>query len=170
MGTTVPLAGFMLFMILSLMNVVTGTFVQNTIERADEMKQVNRIQQARRLFKSLDVDSSGFISFNELSSHLEAPEVQKFFRDIDVDLCEARCLFDMLDVNNTGNIEFEDFLSGCVRLQGPAKSLDLLLLSRDMRGAFEKQAQQLRCLRELWRTSGERLRFGSPDLAISTVE
>lgn len=162
--TSVPLKAFMLLMILWLMNVVAATFVQNAIERADDMKQVNRVQQARRLFKSLDVDSSGFISFIELSTHLETPEVQKFFRDIDVDFCEARSLFDMLDVNNTGHIEFEDFLSGCVRLQGPAKSLDLLLLSRDMRGAFEKQAQQLRSLREICRTSGERLRLGVGDL------
>lgn len=134
---------FMLFGILALMNVVTGTFVQNAIERADEMKALNKVQQARKLFRSLDVDSSGFIGFEELNVKLDSPEVQRYFRTIDVDLSEARYLFDMLDMNDSGTIDFEEFLSGCIRLQGPARSLDLLMVARDMRFAFQRMATRL---------------------------
>eukprot|EP00418_Pyrodinium_bahamense_P016806 CAMPEP_0179104608 /NCGR_PEP_ID=MMETSP0796-20121207/48534_1 /TAXON_ID=73915 /ORGANISM="Pyrodinium bahamense, Strain pbaha01" /LENGTH=325 /DNA_ID=CAMNT_0020802557 /DNA_START=168 /DNA_END=1145 /DNA_ORIENTATION=- len=134
------LIAFMLFSILALMNVVAGTFVENAIEKAEEVKQHNKVQQARRMFKSLDVDSSGYIGFNELNDHLDDPAVQGYFRAIDVDLSEAKCLFDMLDMNDNGTIDFEEFLSGCVRLQGSARSLDLLMVVRDMRCAFQRMA------------------------------
>jgi len=134
---------FMLFAILALLNIVSGTFVQNAIDRAEEVKQINKVQQARKMFKSLDVDSSGFIGFSELNDHLDNPEVQGYFRSVDVDLSEARCLFDMLDMNDSGTIDFEEFLSGCIRLQGPARSLDLLMVARDMRCAFQRMATRL---------------------------
>jgi len=139
---------FMLFGILALMNVVTGTFVQNAIERADEVKALHKVQQARKLFKSLDVDSSGYIGFEELNEQLGSPQVQRYFRTIDVDLSEARCLFDMLDMNDSGSIDFEEFLSGCIRLQGPARSLDLLMVARDMRFSFQRQAIRVEALEE----------------------
>jgi len=133
----------MVFMILSLMNVVTGTFVQNAMEQADEQKQVNKVQRAKRLFDSMDVDSSGTIAFKELSEHLGKKEVQTYFETLDVDPHEAKALFQMLDMNDSGSIDFEEFLSGCIRLQGPAKSMDLLLVARDMRHELKRLTSRL---------------------------
>ena len=43
------------------------------------MKQVYRFSQARKMFGALDLDSSGTISYEEVSEHLEDPAVQDFF-------------------------------------------------------------------------------------------
>jgi len=137
---------YLAFAILGVMNVVTGTFVQNAIERSEEVKEVNKVTQARKLFACLDLDASGSISFDELHGHLHSPEVLSFLRSIDVDISEARCLFEVMDLRGQGTIDFDEFLSACLRLQGPARALDLILLTRDSRRFFEQQTALLQSL------------------------
>eukprot|EP00928_Gymnodinium_smaydae_P012613 TRINITY_DN1457_c0_g1_i1.p1 TRINITY_DN1457_c0_g1~~TRINITY_DN1457_c0_g1_i1.p1 ORF type:complete len:477 (+),score=118.94 TRINITY_DN1457_c0_g1_i1:1549-2979(+) len=137
-----PMMGFMVtvfmaFAIIALMNVVTGTFVETAIARAAEVKEINRVDQARRFFKTLDVDASGFISFEEIAEQLDNPIVQEYFKSINVDTSDAKVLFEVIDCNGSGTIDFEEFLSGCLRLQGPAKALDMMMVTRDTRSAFE---------------------------------
>mmetsp|Transcript_21709 Transcript_21709/g.50651 ORF Transcript_21709/g.50651 Transcript_21709/m.50651 type:complete len:83 (-) Transcript_21709:88-336(-) len=54
----------------------------------------------------------------------------------------------MLDMNDSGTIDFQEFLSGCVRLQGHARSLDLLMIARDMRCSFDEMAKRFEGLAE----------------------
>lgn len=135
---------FMAFAILGVMNVVTGTFVQNAICRAEEVKDMQRAMKARRLFKSLDDDETGQISFKEILNHTKDREVLAFFRDLDIEPSEAKFLFDMLDINQSGSIDFEEFLNGCIRLQGPAKAIDMLVVTRETRLAFEQLSGHMR--------------------------
>eukprot|EP00930_Biecheleria_cincta_P055191 TRINITY_DN4153_c0_g2_i1.p1 TRINITY_DN4153_c0_g2~~TRINITY_DN4153_c0_g2_i1.p1 ORF type:complete len:673 (+),score=91.94 TRINITY_DN4153_c0_g2_i1:265-2019(+) len=139
----VAFVGYTAFAILGVMNVVTGTFVQNCITRAENVKNLQRAIQARKLFKFLDDDGSGVISFREIESHLQDHAVLDFFQRIDVEPSEAKFLFEMLDINNSGSIDFEEFMNGCIRLQGHAKALDLLQVNREMRTAFEKISSML---------------------------
>merc|ERR1719491_927443 len=134
---------FIAFVILSILNVVTGIFVQSAIERAGEVERLNKVDQARKLFKIIDLDNNNGITFDELEAHLETPEVMDFFKGIDVDITDAKDLFDLLDFDGSGSLEFEEFLSGCIRLQGPAKALDMLIVHRDTRQAFEQQDEKL---------------------------
>jgi len=45
-----------------------------------------------------------------------------------------------------GTIDFDEFLAACLRLQGPARALDLILLTRDSRRFFEQQLAMLQSL------------------------
>jgi len=118
---------YMAFAIILVLNVVTATFVEASIERAGKVHELEQLSHASKLFKSLDRDGSGYITLDELEDHLECIEVQNFFQSIDVDVGEARAVFKVLDVDDTNTIEFWEFLTGCLRLQGPAKSIDLVL-------------------------------------------
>lgn len=141
---------YLTFVILAVLNIVTSTFVESVIQRAAKVKDVQKMRNASRLFKSIDTDRNGYISFEEIVDHLESAEVLDFFRSIDVDICEARSLFELLDVDGSGIIEFEEFLSGCIRLQGPAKAADLVLAMREIRLLFEEQSMLLRSRRSQW--------------------
>lgn len=124
------------FAMLCVMNVVMATFVQNVTERAAEVQEAHKVFQASRLFQTLDTDSKGTITLDEIERNLQSPAVQDFSRSIDVDVQEARILFDMLDADNSGAIEFSEFISGCIRLQGPSKAIDLVLVMREIREAL----------------------------------
>merc|ERR1712228_849165 len=69
---------------------------------------------------------------------LEVPQMQEFFKAIDVDQSEAKGLFHLLDLDNSGSVSAEEFINGCLRLRGPAKSLDLALLIQEVRIALSQ--------------------------------
>eukprot|EP00913_Durusdinium_trenchii_P029100 g27284.t1 len=124
---------FMAFCILALLNVITGTFVETMSQQAKDLHLRGRIVQARRLFKEIDTDASGYISPDEILEHTTNAAVQEFFETIDVHPDEARNLLEVIDLDGNGKINFEEFLEGSLRLNGAAKSSDLILLARELK-------------------------------------
>mmetsp|Transcript_64377 Transcript_64377/g.177932 ORF Transcript_64377/g.177932 Transcript_64377/m.177932 type:complete len:194 (-) Transcript_64377:172-753(-) len=123
---------YVVFTSLALMNIVTGVFVETALQRGREDKEVYMINHLRDLFGVLDENKNGMISWCELEEHLDDPKLKAFFRDIDIDLSEAQGLFLLLDRNGSGTIDADEFLTGCLRLRGPAKSLDMQLVMREL--------------------------------------
>merc|ERR1712079_743186 len=133
----------MAFTVLALLNVITGTFVQAAIERAGEVKDMKNLQRALKLFKRMDLDQNGHIALEDLNAHMEEDFLQEWFQSIDVECGEAKSLFELLDVDDDGKIDLCEFLDGCLRLQGPAKAVDLLLVTCDYQRAFDRQSDYL---------------------------
>merc|ERR1712232_847944 len=79
---------------------------------------------------------------------LENPQMIEYFRNIDVDISEARGLFLLLDMNGSGTLNTEEFLNGCIRLRGFSKSLDLALLTRQVKLMYEKQMVHYRSIED----------------------
>jgi len=65
----------------------------------------------------------------------------EYFRQIDVDISEARGIFDLLDIDDSGKLSVEEFVSGCMRISGHAKALDTLVLIREVRDLCTVQAR-----------------------------
>jgi len=127
---------YVAFAMLAVMNVITAIFVQNAMVRAEEIKEINKINQAHRVFRTLDNDRSGTISMKGITKYLERPVVQEWFRAVDIHESQVMTLFDILDVDNSGTIDFHEFLSGCLRLQGPVKLFDHMVMHREIEDAL----------------------------------
>jgi len=134
---------FMAFCILALLNVITGTFVETMSQQAKDLHLRGRIIQARRLFREIDTDASGFISPDEILEHTSNPAVQEFFETIDVHPSEAKNLLEVIDLDGNGKINFEEFLEGSLRLNGAAKSSDLVLLAREVKRFHQGHAKEM---------------------------
>merc|ERR1712039_323816 len=69
---------------------------------------------------------------------------------------EAKWLFRLLDIHDSGWVELEEFLSGCLRLRGEAKAIDVLTLMQEFRRyeqcATDNQEAIADCLDKLDRT------------------
>merc|ERR1712079_771859 len=57
--------------------------------------------------------------------YLEDPRMKDFFRAIELDTTEARGLFKLLDLDESDEVPIDEFVTGCFRLKGSGKSLDL---------------------------------------------
>jgi len=134
---------FIAFSILAVLNIVTGTFVSRSMERAEEVRKIHGVSQARKLFNALDEDNSGFITYTEIDEQLQSADVLEFFRTLDVDVSEAKCLFQVLDLDGSGTIEFDEFMDTCMRLQGPSRAMDLMTFVRETRACFQQQQDVL---------------------------
>jgi uncharacterized membrane protein len=162
--------------VLAFLNVITGVFVDTAMTRAHRMKDVATVNNACRIFDALDENHTGMITEEEFESQLYSDAMQEYLAEIDVDVSEAKWLFEILDINDTGSIDFDEFLSGCLRLRGPAKALDLLLVTRESRRMFQqilterrKVERQLKGIRQTMGIVAKRSMAGAPKPSGSLV-
>lgn len=140
----VPLVGYVSFALLAMMNVITGVFLESAIDKARDEREIYLARHASDIFQKADTDKTGLISWEEFETAVRRnPSVQHFFKAIDIDHTEAESLFKLLDDSGDGQISAEEFLQGCMRVNGPAKSLDLLVLTREVQQLFEQQGALL---------------------------
>jgi len=132
---------YIAFTLLAVMNVVTAAFVQQAIDRSVNVKELQRVAQAKRLFMQLDSNQSSTITYSDLEDKMGEQITLDFFKSIDVAPSEAEYLFDMLDSDGTGEINFDEFMGGCLGLQGPAKSIDLVMAVRELK-AFRLEGKK----------------------------
>uniref|UniRef100_A0A7S4QBX5 EF-hand domain-containing protein n=1 Tax=Alexandrium monilatum TaxID=311494 RepID=A0A7S4QBX5_9DINO len=125
---------FIAFAILAMMNVVTGVFVESVLLSAKADRDIYLMNSAREIFKSVDGGiNSGILSWDDFQEKLATPQMQDFFKHIDVDVSEAKGLFRLLDTDGSGSISADEFLNGCIRLRGPAKALDAAVLIEEVK-------------------------------------
>eukprot|EP00971_Amphidinium_carterae_P030684 603923-Amphidinium_carterae.1 len=133
----VVLIVYIAFTTLAMMNVVTGVFVESVLLSAKVDKDHMLVSNARELFKAVHGEA---MSLEFFESQVDTKQMQEFFRGIDVDPSEARGIFRLLDIDNDGEVDAEEFLSGCIRLRGPAKALETATLIHEVRKLHEKWA------------------------------
>lgn len=124
------------FMQFSVLNVVSAVFVEGVIRKATHICKLDSIETAAKLFQRLDGDDSGAISLSELTSKSAMPHLCEFFQEIDIDPEDMELLFLLFDLDNSKSVSFDEFLSGCLRLQEPAKAVDMLVILRAVSGLY----------------------------------
>mmetsp|Transcript_146720 Transcript_146720/g.281322 ORF Transcript_146720/g.281322 Transcript_146720/m.281322 type:complete len:263 (+) Transcript_146720:2-790(+) len=137
----VPFLCYLFFILLALMNVFTGIFLESAQQKARNETEMQLLQSAHTIFKASDGDDDDMISKDEFHATLAHTEVQDFFDAINFDIQQAEILFELLDSSNDNTISFAEFLRGCLRLRGTAKALDLLILSREVHQLIDGLAE-----------------------------
>merc|ERR1719272_2125445 len=97
--------------------------------------QKKHVAEVCRVFQEADTDSSGGITRVEFETYVTDPRIQAYFKFIQLDL-EAfgvDRLFSLLDFDGGGDIELAEFVVGCSKFRGMAKSLDLAALHHDVK-------------------------------------
>jgi len=134
-GYYICFALYIVFVTLGVLNIVTGFFVDGTMQASTSQKEeMLRIAQEKKnvmveligeLFVQLDTDGSGKITLRELESHLYDVELQEYFCVLEMEPEEAKDLFLLLDVNSMGEVGIADFTNGCLKVMGAPKNLDI---------------------------------------------
>eukprot|EP00930_Biecheleria_cincta_P047071 TRINITY_DN32564_c0_g1_i1.p1 TRINITY_DN32564_c0_g1~~TRINITY_DN32564_c0_g1_i1.p1 ORF type:complete len:726 (-),score=144.94 TRINITY_DN32564_c0_g1_i1:151-2079(-) len=131
----VLLLGYISFVVLAVLNVVTGVFVDNAFRSAEKQrslaiqKEIDRkeqyIDQIKEFFQALDQDGSGDVTTAELAEMLADPTLSAYFRVLGFDIEDATRFVDLLDADESGSLGIEEFLEGCLRLRGSAQAVDV---------------------------------------------
>merc|ERR1712151_1259413 len=107
-------------------------------ETAELDRKQTLMQQMCQMFVDLDDDGSGTVTWAEFEQHLENPQMVEYLKVIDLDPHEAKKLFSMLDLDGSGEIDGEELVSGCLRLHGSAKALELAAFMHEF-GEFNRR-------------------------------
>jgi len=141
--TSITVLAFLLyvaFTTFAVLNVVSGVVLETAMEIAHDEKEAFVLRNAKMVFNSLDKNKDGTITWPLFERALNHPHIQSFFDNLRIHISEARALFDLLDMSGDGHVSADEFLNGCLRVRGPSRALDLLVLSREVSQLFEMHA------------------------------
>jgi len=116
-------------LVFALTKVLTGVFVQQAKEATEHDKASIIESNLRTFFKGIDEDKSGYISKEEFSSHILDTQVNAYFSLLQMSTHDADKLFALIDRENYNKVEIEEFIDGCKRFKGYAKSIDMAALT-----------------------------------------
>jgi hypothetical protein len=122
---------YIAFATLVMLNLVTGVFVEGAQRIIKEDKDNELVKTICKLFAMADENDSHDISWTEFEMQLETPQMDTFLQAVDLSKTNAKDLFQLMDLDETGTLTAEEFVRGCMRLKGPARSVDLSGLVHD---------------------------------------
>jgi Ca2+-binding EF-hand superfamily protein len=117
-----------------MLNLVTGVFVEGAQRMIQDEKVTEIGKDVRKLFNLTDVDGSGDISCEEFELLIDDDNItmSNLMASLGVECHgQGRGIFKLLDADNSGQIDVKEFVSGCMRLRGNARSIDLIMLKYD---------------------------------------
>merc|ERR1719382_717460 len=130
--------GYIFFMAFGVLNVVVGIFVENAKQQQEKDREIvtktglkqekENIKRMREIFKEADKDQDDTLSWEEFHEYLQDSEVATFFGALGLDVSVARALFVLLDVDDSNAVNIDEFVQGCLRLKGNARSIDVNML------------------------------------------
>jgi hypothetical protein len=130
---------YTIFSIFAIANIITGIFVDSAMQSSisdhesvienQKREMEEYVQSIYQVFMDLDLDSSGTIAVREFEQVVKSDKMAAYFHALGLEITDVKSLFALMDRDRTGAIDIEEFLMGCLRLKGEARSLDLAKLS-----------------------------------------
>ncbi|CAL1144773.1 unnamed protein product [Cladocopium goreaui] len=134
--------------------VVIGVFCNTAIENAGadkelaSIKQVytksNQVSTLKKIFYEIDSSGSDEVSIEDLEEAMRGGELKNFLESMGISTDDVWTPCILLDTDRSGTIDLEEFVTGCMQLHGPAKSMQLAQMRFENRGSRRilKQLQQ----------------------------
>eukprot|EP00929_Paragymnodinium_shiwhaense_P093660 TRINITY_DN53887_c0_g1_i3.p1 TRINITY_DN53887_c0_g1~~TRINITY_DN53887_c0_g1_i3.p1 ORF type:complete len:490 (-),score=73.48 TRINITY_DN53887_c0_g1_i3:323-1792(-) len=129
---------YVTFTLFAMLNVITGVFCESAMAaaRADAehvcqehlLHKNAYLQNVKSVFDKIGQVGAEGITFHDLEEFLSDETAAGFFAALDIDISDVWTLFKLLDDNESRIINLEEFVSGCFRLKGTARSLDIALM------------------------------------------
>jgi len=134
---------FITFAVFAVVNIVTGVFVDSAMQSNFVDREIivheeleakkSYLSSMRQVFEEMDADSTGCISLEEFERRLNDERVIAYFNALKLDVSDARTLFRLLDYDQSNEVNIDEFLTGCYRLQGESRSLDMKIMQCEVR-------------------------------------
>merc|ERR1719414_2219673 len=90
------------------------------------------IKALKELFEQIDLDRDGFLTIIEFEDAMQDDKVQSYFAALDLTAEHGWALFKLLDTDGSACLDIEEFVAGCLRLGGQARSFDLAMMSYEI--------------------------------------
>jgi len=131
----------------AMIGILNSVFMQETFQ-ATELDNDIMVAKKRRadaahrkkmmdLFDLADRDHDGTIGRQEFGKMLLEPAIRTWLMSMNLDISDANLLFDLIDDGSdpNGMIDKEELIAGIARLRGPARSIDVKALRKQLEAA-----------------------------------
>merc|ERR1719245_2958388 len=100
------------------------------------------LKVAASLFARHGRDGRADLSLEECAQMLESHLMDEYCKANNIDIHDVGVVFQLLDENSCGSVKLSEFMDGCLRLPGTAKSADVAKVRL-------QQMELNQCMREL---------------------
>lgn len=126
---------YIAFVILCMMNIITGTFVQSALKGAEAERGRDFWQATRAMFDDEDdEDIVAVVTLDQFNELLDDDDFQVQLNLIDISDAEARLLFKLLDPEEADAVPFDKLVANMLRLHKESKFLDIMKLMYLVKG------------------------------------
>mmetsp|Transcript_66701 Transcript_66701/g.124597 ORF Transcript_66701/g.124597 Transcript_66701/m.124597 type:complete len:619 (-) Transcript_66701:211-2067(-) len=133
---------YVLFIVFGVLNVLAGVFLdsaaealdldRNWLTEAETIKAEKFVKNLTTLFKEMDLNASGSLTWAEFLEAMEDPSIQALFVANELDMADAHMVFSLLSTEQDGGeVSLSSFVNGCTKLKGNAKSAQIMCLMRE---------------------------------------
>eukprot|EP00747_Dinoflagellata_sp_TGD_P112159 gnl/TRDRNA2_/TRDRNA2_171393_c0_seq2.p1 gnl/TRDRNA2_/TRDRNA2_171393_c0~~gnl/TRDRNA2_/TRDRNA2_171393_c0_seq2.p1 ORF type:complete len:209 (+),score=36.01 gnl/TRDRNA2_/TRDRNA2_171393_c0_seq2:30-656(+) len=172
---------YLCFVVFGILNIITSIFVTGAYEisqmdkdlviQAEIQKEDSYIYGLRSAFMECDTNGDGLLTWTEFQEKIQSRKVIAYFSTLGIDATQASGLFRLIDLDGSGVVGCEEFVIGCMRLKGGAKTVDVATLMYQNR---QMVSRLMKCFREVDARIGQLednvLRSRNPDAAAAAVE
>ncbi|CAK9057349.1 unnamed protein product [Durusdinium trenchii] len=133
---------YIAFCLFAVLGPTIGPFCQSAIESAERdhelilqnvaHEKAKYFRAVRRLFNQLDRNGDGGVSIKEFKQAMKDPSLHAIFDALEISAGDAWALFTQLDRDGDAEVNVDEFLEGCMLLKGPARSIDVIGIKRDL--------------------------------------
>jgi len=147
---------YVAFVSFAVLNVMTGVFCNSAIKSAerDQKVKLEDRQEFRalmtKIFRRIDASGDGKLTLTEFESLFDDEALTALMETAEIKAIDAWTLFASLDSDGDNMVDSEEFIERCLQLHGPARALDLHMLSRqnlklsEQLAAIERSQRQQR--------------------------
>jgi len=150
--------GFMLFVWLSMANIITSLYVEKALKAAQpdveellfskHKEDLAAATELRMIFNKIDANNSGTLSFEEFEECMADFNVCAYFEMRGLAIKDAEMFFKMLiAISEIDEVDIGSFVGGCLKMKGVAMNIDLVMLHYEvklMHRALRKQFDAVR--------------------------
>uniref|UniRef100_A0A7S1AG65 EF-hand domain-containing protein n=1 Tax=Noctiluca scintillans TaxID=2966 RepID=A0A7S1AG65_NOCSC len=98
----------------------------------------SHMEELQRVFATFDQDDTGGVTLHQFETSLAHPEVAALFSVLGLDVSDPRSFFETLDIDHNRVLEVDEFVMGCLRLQGLAKAMDVATVMHEATKVFNR--------------------------------
>merc|ERR1712048_1041695 len=116
----------------------TQQVIQDRLDRKDEY-----VKKLRDWFNNIDDCGLGSITYDQFAKHANDPSVHAFAEALDIELLDLEQFFSVLSDKGRRPVNLENFVIGCIKMKGSAKSMDLMDLIHFQKAFAEDYRKRL---------------------------
>lgn len=155
---------FITFFIFVLMNILTSLFVSTSIRSAEQDRETIIAEAVKRREEQIEKMKTMFSNIGHNNDKLWQPDFEIVLQDIEmiafmstleIEPMDVEHFFNILSNDGKDGVDIHDFVSGCLKMGGQARSMDLLGLIhafKDQTLRFKKMEKDLASINELLQT------------------
>lgn len=147
----------------TILNVVTGTFVNTAIESAaadkdlaaqkQSQRRKSQMSSLRHIFSDITIDMDEQVTIENLQEAMTKNnnQLSSFLQSMGISTDDLWTLFLLIDEDDNGVVDIDEFVSGCMQLRGPAQSLQVAKMGYEnklTREAIKQIAKDVRVVKQ----------------------